>query len=171
MRGTAVGRLLDGVAAALFALFLIAAVPKTLQRATNLLRFTRHTAHETSLEGRIRFGGEDYVRAIDEIRAALAPSQPYLLVEGGRPQDGGAYWVRYDLAPRRAVFLGPLDELTDARRLRRRLAANLRQVVVAYGPGRPPRLYERYLFVAEIEAREKAGAPAAVAANPSPDGR
>ena len=120
---------------------------------------------ETPAEARARVAGDDYIRAIDDIRRALPPTEAYLLVEGGRPQDGGAYWVRYDLAPRRALFLGRLTELTDAHRLRQRLGANLHHVVVAYGPGLPPHLYDRYRFVGEIAQRSAAAAAAPPAAS------
>ena len=70
---------------------------------------------------------------------------------------GGTYWVRYDLAPRRAVYLGRLNELTSAMQVRRRLTVNLRHVVVAFGNGKPPRLYDRYRFLQEIDRRARAG--------------
>jgi hypothetical protein len=172
MRGSGLGRALDVLAAALFVFFLVAAVPQALARAAGMLRLARHAARETPAAARARVAGDDYSRAIDDIRRALPPTEAYLLVEGGRPQEGGAYWVRYDLAPRRALFLGRLTELTDAHRLRQRLGANLRHVVVAYGPGLPPRLYDRYRFVGEIAHRAglAAAAPPATpaAAPPAP---
>ncbi|MBV8200930.1 MAG: hypothetical protein JOZ15_09945, partial [Acidobacteria bacterium] len=80
-------------------------------------------------------------------------------VDGGSGSLGGTYWVRYDLAPRRSIYLGRLYELTSVQEVRRRLAANLRHVVVAYGPEKPPRLYERYRFVQEIDRRAHARSP------------
>jgi hypothetical protein len=154
-------RALDVLAIGLLGFFLVAAVPQAMLRALGMLRLAKQAARESDGEARARVYGEAYTRAIDEIRRAIPAGGGYLLVEGGRPQDGGAYWVRYDLAPRRAVYLGLLGELTDARRLRKRIGANLRQVVVAYGPGLPPRLYERYRFVNEIERRAAAAAPTA----------
>jgi hypothetical protein len=80
----------------------------------------------------------------------------------GDVDDGGAgFWVRYDLAPRRAVFIGRLDQLRDAASLRRELDADLQQVVVATA-GQPPRLYDREGFFKDV-ARRSAGAAAAAA--------
>jgi hypothetical protein len=163
-------RALDVLAIGLLAFFLVAAVPQAMLRALGMLRLAKQAAHESDEAARARAYGEDYTRAIDEIRRAIPASGGYLLVEGGRPQDGGVYWVRYDLAPRRAVYLGHLSELTDARRLRKRIGANLRQVVVAYGPGLAPRLYERYRFVNEIERRAAAATGAGSGAARSPGG-
>ena len=154
-------RALDLLAIGLLVFFLLAAVPQAILRALGMLRLVERTAHETDEAARARVYGQDYTRAIDEIRRAIPAGDGYLLVEGGRPQDGGVYWARYELAPRRAVYLGLLGELADAKRLRQGSGASLRQVVVAYGPGLPPRLYERCRFVNEIEHRAAASTPAA----------
>ncbi len=153
MHVSRLARILGGLAVGAFALFLVAAVPQAVSRATGMLRFADGAGGETFAAARARFFGPAYVGAIDAIRQAIPPDQAYLLVEAGRLQDGDLYWVRFDLAPRRAFYLGQLDELTDARRLRQRLPGNVRQVVVAYGPGEPPRLLERYQLVHEIEGR------------------
>jgi hypothetical protein len=147
-------RLEGGLAVAVFALFLAAGLQQAVSRAWAMLHFAARAAGNESFDAaRARFSGPAYVAAIDAIRDALPPDQPYLLVEGGRPQDGDLYWVRFDLAPRRAIYLGQLDQLTDVRRLRQRFSANVRQVIVAYGPGEPPRLLERYRFVQEVQRR------------------
>jgi hypothetical protein len=153
---TGLDRALDLAAAALLGLFLAAGVSSALLRAGREL-FQAAYAHESLAEARGRVYGETYSRAIDQIRRALPPGDGYLLVEGGDPGSGGAYWVRYDLAPRRAVYLGRLDDLTSGERLRRRLAANLRHVVVTFDTGEPPRLYERYRFLQEIDRRAREG--------------
>jgi hypothetical protein len=140
-------------------LFLVAAVPGAVGEAWDEAGIAAST-HESLGAARIRIYGESYTRAIDEIRRALPADEGYLLVEGGSGLLGGTYWVRYDLAPRRAVFLGRLDELTSADRLRRRLSANLRHVVVAFAAGKPPRLYDRYRFLQEIDRRGRAGSSA-----------
>jgi hypothetical protein len=161
MRGNWLARALDLAAAGLFGLFLVAAVPVAVLRSAKLLSLPSRCGGESEAAARARFEGPDYVRGIDEIRRDLAEDETYLLVEAGRPQDGGVYWVRFDLAPRRAVYLGQLAELTDADRLRRRLTGRQRQVVISYGPGRAPRLVERYRFAAELErgAGSAAGEP------------
>jgi len=153
---TGLDRALDLAAAGLLGLFLAAAVPQALFHAGRKV-VEAANAHESLAQARARVYGEDYTRAVDRIRDELPEDAAYLLVEGGRPGSGGAAWVRYDLAPRRAVYLGRLDELTSGERMRRRLAANLRQVVVTFDAGVPPRLYERYRFLQEIDRRASEG--------------
>jgi hypothetical protein len=153
------GRAMAMAALVAMGLFLVAAVPGALEEAWDEVGIAART-HESPSEARTRIFGESYTRAIDEIRRALPADEGYLLVEGGSGLLGGSYWVRYDLAPRRAIYLGRLDELTDANRLRRRLSANLRHVVVAFAAGKPPRLYDRYRFLQEIDRRARAGSPA-----------
>jgi hypothetical protein len=163
-------RLEGGLAVAIFALFLAAGLQQAVSRAWAMLHFAARTAGRESFDAaRARFSGPAYVAAIDAIRDALPPDQPYLLVEGGRPQDGDLYWVRFDLAPRRAIYLGQLDQLTDVRRLRQRFPANVRQVIVAYGPGEPPRLLERYRFVQEVQRRAEGAGMGEPSAPPGGD--
>src|SRR5215472_12728899 len=122
MRGNAgarLGRGLDLLALGALSVYLAAAVPWALVRAAGDVDLAIETG-ESLAAGRARVYGERYSQAIDQIRRDLPVSEPYLLVEGGSPASGGVFWVRYDLAPRRAVYLGRLDELTDAARVRRR---------------------------------------------------
>jgi hypothetical protein len=161
MRGKMLGLALDLAAVGAFGLYLATAVPTAVRRGRGLLALPSQCAGESEAAVRARFWGPSYVAGIDEIRRSLPVDEPYLLVEAGRPQDGGVYWVRFDLAPRRAVYLGHLTELTDANRLRRRLTSRPRRVVISRGPGQAPLLMERYRFVAEIERGAAAGAGAA----------
>jgi hypothetical protein len=151
-RWSGLDRALDLAAAGLLALFLVVGVPHALLGAGREVILAAQ-AHESLAEARARVDGEDYSRAIDQIRGELAADDSYLLVEAGSRASGGVYWVRYDLAPRRAVYLGPLEELTSGYRLRRRLMAKLRYVVVTFAKGKPPRLYERYRFLQELDRR------------------
>lgn len=153
MRPSRLARLQGGLGAAALALFLGAALPQAVSRAWAMLSLAAVTApHETFDAARLRFFGPAYVAAIEAIRQEVPADQPYLLVEGGRPRDGNLYWVRFDLAPRRALYLGRLDQLT-ARRLRQHPPVRVPNVVIAYGRGEAPRLLERYRFVQEIERR------------------
>src|ERR1700688_17631 len=173
MRGRMPGRALDLFAVGLFGLFLLAAVPQAMQRATGMLRYACGLGSASPVTARARFSGDAYVHAIDDIRGALPVDRPYMLVEAGRPEDGGVYWVRYDLAPRRAVYLGQLAELIDGVRSGRRSIAPLRQVVVSYGPGQPPRLLGWDRFLEEVTAAARGAAPeggAAGAAGPTAAG-
>jgi hypothetical protein len=170
MRGSVPGLLLDVVAVALFGVYLVAAVPLAIRRAVNMLRTEAEVAAGESLtDARARCFGDSYTRAIDEIRRAIPADRAYLLVDGGRPQDGDTYWVRYDLAPRPAISAGQLATL-DAARLRRVLGLrDLRQVVVAYAPGVPPRLYDLASFLGDL-ARRPGAAAAPDRANPDQRG-
>lgn len=150
------GRVLDAAAIGLLVFFLAAGLPEALRLARDEIWQAIQTT-ESLAAARARVYGEEYSRAIDAIRAALPAGEGYLLVEGGRPGSGGVYWVRFDLAPRPASFLGPLQDLTSGARLRRRMSVNLRRVVVAFDGGEPPRLYDRYRFVEEIERRSRKG--------------
>lgn len=114
-------------------------------------------AHESLDEARARVDGLEYTRAIDSIRGELPAGDAYLLVIGGKPSSGGDYWVRYDLAPRRAIYFGRLDEFSSSTEARHELPANLRHVVVTFDSGEPPRLYERYRFLQEIDRRAREG--------------
>jgi hypothetical protein len=147
-------RSVQWLALGLLCSFLAVSLRPALQTAFIHLRELHRHAHESSVEARARCLGPAFIGAIEAIRRELAPEEPYLLVEGGDPRDGGAVWVRYELAPRRALFLGPLDRLRGGRHTRARVAAGLRHVVVAYGPGRPPALLERYRFMAELDRRD-----------------
>jgi hypothetical protein len=153
---TVLDRVLDLAAAGLLGLFLAVAVPLAVLRAGREV-VQAAGAHESLAEARARVAGVEYTRAVDQIRRELPPGDAYLLVMGGEPNSGGAYWVRYDLAPRRAVYLGRLQELTSGSQVRRRLTANLRHVVVTFDTGEPPRLYERYRFLEEIDRRAREG--------------
>ncbi|HXO22228.1 MAG TPA: hypothetical protein VOA87_20105 [Thermoanaerobaculia bacterium] len=60
-------------------------------------------------------------------------------------------WVRFDLAPRRALFLGHLDELPRAAALKKGLPRGPQQVVLTYGPAAAPRLQDRQSFLDELD--------------------
>jgi hypothetical protein len=152
------GRALDALAVATLGFYLAVAVPWSLLRSGDELSQAARS-HESRQAARLRVHGEAYTRGIDEIRRQLPLDQAYLLVEAGKLRQGGAYWVRYDLAPRRAIFLGREVDLTDPGRVRKRLTANLRQVVISYGPKLAPRLLPRYVFVQEVERRRHAAPP------------
>ena len=155
-RWSVLDRALDLAAAGLLGLFLAVAVPSALLHASREV-VAAARAHESLDQARARVYGEAYTRAIDQIRSELPAGDSYLLVEAGSRESGGAYWVRYDLAPRRAVYLGRLEELTSGDRLRRRLTVNLRHVVVTFAKGKPPHLFERYRFLQELDRRAREG--------------
>jgi hypothetical protein len=53
--------------------------------------------------------GQDYVAAIRRIRAELPEDSEYLLLGG--TQEGADVFVRFDLAPRRAIFGGAIADI------------------------------------------------------------
>jgi hypothetical protein len=175
------------LAASLVGVYLASTAPAALRVALFMLRLPARAAHESLPAARARLFGEGYSSAVDAIRRQLPLDRPYALataaVESPPPGGGGAngsavpnaaggaagvddagagFWVRYDLAPRRAVFIGRLDQLRDAPALRRELDADLQQVVVA-APGLPPRLYDRESFLQDIARRGGAAGPAPAA--------
>ena len=158
-RSTGLDRALDLAAAGLLGMFLAVAVPlAALHAGRKVVELVEAAqAHESLDEARARVHGVEYTRAIDQIRGELPPGDAYLLVMGGAPNSGGAYWVRYDLAPRRAFYFGRLDDFTSSAQVRHLLPTNLRHVVVAFDSKEPPRLYERYRFLEEIDRRAREG--------------
>ena len=111
---------------------------------------------ETPYEERLRAYGSEYIRAIEEIRRTIPEDGAYILISGVSEAEGAPYWVKYDLAPRRAVYLGELRSLQPVNRLRKRLPRAARWVVIAYDSYRPPVLIERFKFIQERKRREDA---------------
>jgi hypothetical protein len=80
-------------------------VPEAWARTSaGIAELLRH-AGESFAETRVRVYGESYVARIDEIRRTIPETGTYLLVDTARATDD-KYLVRYDLAPRRPIFLG-----------------------------------------------------------------
>jgi len=113
-------------------------------------------AGESALAERSRELGAPYARKVEEIRRSIPddPRDPddgvYGLVTGdpggetgGRDgvEIGGTLWVRFDLAPRRAVYLGRRKDLPAPGELRRCLPPGVRWVVIGYND-RPPELLD-----------------------------
>ena len=147
-------RRLLGLAALAF--FVTAAVRPAVSGACARLRAARVHRGETAVEARRRCFGPAFVDGVDRLRATLGPDEPYYLVEGGDPNAGGALWVRYELAPHRAIFLGRFSRLAASGRLRRQVATNIHRVAVALGPGRSPIDWQRFELLAALAKREAA---------------
>lgn len=142
------------LALALLAIQLAVALPRALLRSAregwNLIVHR----NETTVEQRVRTFGPGYVQAIEQIRRTIPPDGAYLLITGhGEVEEGGPIWVKFDLAPRRAVYLGRLEDLDNADRVRRRMPRAARWVVIASGVYDPPVLVERFRFMKQIEER------------------
>jgi hypothetical protein len=106
-------------------------------------------AGESALAERSREFGAPYARKVEEIRRLIPydPQDPqgsvYGLIDGDADgvEIGGTLWVRFDLAPRRAVFLGLRKDLPGPAELRRRLPPGVRWVVIGHNE-RPPELMD-----------------------------
>ncbi len=139
------------LALALLGVYFALNAPRTASIARYLLSLPRQVAGESTAAACARLFGTPYCQAIDQLRRALPVDRPYLLVAGDSPGTGAIYWVRYDLAPRRAVYLGQLNHLTAAAwdRLDRLLPADFQQVVIACSQA-PASVLDRRTFAARI---------------------
>jgi hypothetical protein len=140
------------LALAAFLLSLIAGLPLTAVRTLRRVGRATLSLGEDARGARVRLLGAATVAALDSIRQAIPADGEYLLVDGGDELQAEAYWVRFELAPRRAVFLGRLSEMERAPRLSWKLPLAARWVVVAY-PGGTPRLLSGQEFLELLEAR------------------
>ncbi|MEO6324674.1 MAG: hypothetical protein ABIT01_16860, partial [Thermoanaerobaculia bacterium] len=88
-----------------------ATLPRTLfQGAWKLASGIKHL-RESPLEARRRVFGTAYADAVESIRRAIPSGGEYLLAERSR-EPGQPNWIRYDLAPRRALYVGRLSGTT-----------------------------------------------------------
>lgn len=137
-------------ALALFGLLLAVSLAWSTSRAVRRIYWAHLYAGETPLEERYRHFGPEYALAIEEIRRAIPPHAVYALVDADEAEEGSVLWVRFDLVPRRAVYLGHLHELQTRRMVRERLIREARWVIVA-SVRKPPVLYERQEFLRRLD--------------------
>jgi hypothetical protein len=146
------GSVFRAAALGLLALFLLTSLPTAAIRVVQRTGYAVLRWREPPLATRRRILGEPYVAAIDRIRQAVPPDGEYLLVNGGSKWEAGPYWMRFELAPRRARFLGLLSELPDGERLRSSLQPfRDSPVVVAFREGQPPLLMDVESFLRELD--------------------
>lgn len=145
------GSVFRALAWGLFALFLAASLVQAAVHVVRRAGYAVMRLAEPPLAARQRLLGEPYAEAIERIRRAVPAGGEYLLVNGGTEPEGGPYWVRFELAPRRARFLGLVGELPDGETLRLRLPPGDCPVVVAFREGRPPVLLDRESFLRELD--------------------
>jgi hypothetical protein len=151
-RSGAAGRVAAG--ASLVALLAVAAfalplVWPALAESQRRVRLAIHFRNDSASAAEARFRGERYVGAIERIRATIPPDGAYLLVDTEGHEDN---WVRFDLAPRRPVFLGVLkDRMTDAAFEKPPQDAPL-WVVVARRVEPGPEIFETAQFFASAKA-------------------
>lgn len=151
MRQSIAATLALGLFAVYLAVSLSLAAWETAKNGVLLYR----TRHDTPLQDRAYAYGPVYTQEIEKIRRTIPRDGAYLLINGDPGEQGGPFWVKFDLAPRRAVYLGDLNNLERIERLKKRMPRAARWVVIAYGPYRRPVLIERYKFVQEREERAK----------------
>jgi hypothetical protein len=144
------------LAVGLFAVHLAVAVPWALRKSAGAGLQMIRVAGETPFAKRSRTYGPAYVSAIEEIRRTIPPDGAYVLLNGSPEDVGAPIWVKFDLAPRRALYLGNAKDLRTIERFRRRIPRAARWVVIAYGSYEPPVLVERYKFMQQL--RERRGA-------------
>ncbi|MES1245970.1 MAG: hypothetical protein ABUT39_30460 [Acidobacteriota bacterium] len=145
---------LAGLVLALLAIQMAVALPRAFRRSASEGWHLVRDFGETPRERRVRNFGAGYVEAIEEIRRTIPPDGAYVLINGhGEVEEGGPIWVKFDLAPRRAVYLGKLADLGNAERVKRRMPRAARWVVIARGTYDPPVLMERFRFVRGLEER------------------
>ena len=148
--------LFSSLALLLLALHLAISLPAALDRSVQRVSHMLATLGESPREERSRSFGPGYVDAIEQIRRTIPRDAAYVLVNGDPDDEGGPLWVKFDLAPRRAVFLGRLRDTEDGNRLRNRMPRAARWVVISYGDYRPPLLLERHDFVSRLRERGRA---------------
>ncbi|MFY9823857.1 MAG: hypothetical protein WAM82_20930, partial [Thermoanaerobaculia bacterium] len=101
--------------------------------------------------------GAAAAEALDAIRRTIPPGGDYLLLDGGAEWQGATYWVRFELAPRRARYVGRLSEISAAadqlQQLRRSLSlpGGPRWVVIAL-PHDPAILLDRGELLRRMDA-------------------
>jgi hypothetical protein len=79
--------------------------------------------------------GAPYEAAVAEIRKQVPPEDTYAIWEAGSARPGDAYWIRFDLAPRKPVLLDAFPSrgrASSPTRLRR-----VRWLVVVNGSAPP----------------------------------
>ena len=86
----------------------MAAAPISVQYLSRLHDAVRR-ARDTDLDTLAHYAGAQYAQAVGRIRAAIPEDGAYALVTVPGPlSDEARKIVRYHLAPRRAVYVGPL---------------------------------------------------------------
>lgn len=148
--------LLALVALGLFTVFLAVSTFRAAFETAKDIALLYQARGETPFQERSRAYGPVYTHEIEVIRRAIPRDGAYILINGRPDEEGGPLWVKFDLAPRRAVYLGYLGDLGDVERLKKRIPRAARWVVIAYGSYERPVLIERYKFVRSL--KEKQGA-------------
>lgn len=151
-RRPALGLLLAAVFAAAVA---ASALPALAPAVATIFAAFDH-APESGPQALARMSGGEYAAAIEAIARRLPPDATYGLIDAVHLREGGGYWVRHDLAPRRAVYLGSLAEVAERPEGARELLARGLPLIVAHGSPGAPELWgaddlERWLAAPRAE--------------------
>jgi hypothetical protein len=149
------GSVLRAVALAILALSLLAALPLAALRVARRIGEVVPLAGEDARSAHARVLGAAAADALDSIRRTIPPDGEYLLLDGGAGWQGATYWVRFELAPRRARYAGQLSEMSGpsgASGQKRSLPAGPRWVVIAF-PHDPAVLLDRSDFLRRMNTR------------------
>jgi hypothetical protein len=95
------------------AVSLLAGAPLTLARVARRIGTAVRYLGEDARGARVRHLGKPMVATIDAIRRAVPADGAYLLIDGGEEYQAAAYWVRFELAPRRPILAGRWRLLRD----------------------------------------------------------
>jgi hypothetical protein len=141
------GSVFRAITLALFAASLLVALPMAVSHAGKRIVHTVLFFGKDAATTRRLTMGPEWVDAIAEIRRAIPLEGEYILVNAGTARQGAQLWVRYELAPRRARYLGLLKDLQGP------AAAKLppgRWVIIAYPEDEPPVLLGRQEFLRRL---------------------
>jgi len=148
------GSVFRTVALALLAVSLLAALPLTAARVARRISEVVSLAGEDARSAHVRVLGAPEAAALDAIRRTIPADGEYLLLDGGEEWQGSTYWVRFELAPRRARYVGRLSEMSSSSQsLRQALSqpGGPRWVVVAF-PHDPAILLDRGELLRRMDA-------------------
>lgn len=100
---------------------------------------------------RRRVMGDAWVDAVETIRRTIPRDGEYFLINGDGPRGGGHYFVSYELAPRRARYLGYLSDITDPVKTAAAMPPGPRWVVITVPRDEPPVLLDRDELLRQLE--------------------
>lgn len=100
---------------------------------------------------RRRVMGEAWVEAVETIRRTVPRDGEYFLINGDGPRGGGHYFVSYELAPRRARYLGFLSDIVDPAQAAAAMPPGPRWVVITVPKDEPPVLLDRDELLRQLE--------------------
>jgi len=135
----------------MLALSLLAVFPLAALRVARRIGEVVLLAGEDSRVAHARVLGAAAADALDSIRRTIPPNGEFLLLDGGAEWQGATYWVRFELAPRRARYAGRLSEIAEAGK-NWSLPAGPRWVVIAF-PHDPTILLDRDDFLRRMDAK------------------